>query len=101
MNWDWISRNSDKIIDYLIAHIWLAAIPTVVGLVLAIPLGALARRYRWLYAPLIGTKILDPLNVVVALTIYTVALLVRVVADALASVPPEVRASATAMGYKH
>jgi len=122
MNWGWVSRNSDKIIDYLIAHIWLAGIPTVVGLLLAIPLGALARRYRWLYPPLIttagllytipslalfivlpgviGTKILDPLNVVVALTIYTVALLVRVVADALASVPPDVRASATAMGYK-
>ena len=37
---------------------------------------------------------------VVALTLYTVALLVRVVADALDSVPPLVVQSATAMGYR-
>jgi osmoprotectant transport system permease protein len=37
--------------------------------------------------------------VAVALTLYTVALLVRVVADGLASVAPDVLASATAMGY--
>ena len=34
-----------------------------------------------------GHQILDPLNVIVALTVYTVALLVRTVADALAAVP--------------
>jgi osmoprotectant transport system permease protein len=38
--------------------------------------------------------------VVVALTLYTVALLVRVIADALDSVPPLVVQSATAMGYR-
>ena len=74
----------------------------MIGLVLAIPLGWLARRYRGLprrdHRPgllytipslalfilmpsIIGTKILDPINVVVAMTIYTVALLVRMVAD--------------------
>jgi osmoprotectant transport system permease protein len=89
---------------------------------LALPLGAIAHRYRWSYATLItlagllytipsialfvvlpaiiGTRILDPLNVVVALTLYTLALLVRVVADALDSVPPLVVQSATAMGYR-
>ena len=36
---------------------------------------------------ILGTQILDPLNVIVALTIYTVALLVRSIADALAAVP--------------
>ena len=85
----------------------------MLGLLLALPLGALAHRYRWSYATLItlagllytipslalfvvlpgilGTRILNPLNVVVALTLYTLALLVRVVADALDSVPPLVR----------
>jgi len=48
---------------------------------------------------LIGTKILDPVNVAVALTIYTVALLVRVVADGLSSVSAETMAAASAMGY--
>ena len=36
---------------------------------------------------IIGTKILDPVNVAVALTFYTVALLVRTVADGLGAVP--------------
>ncbi len=122
MNWDWVSRNSGRILDYAVSHIWLAGIPTILGLLIAIPLGALAHRYRWVYPPLVttagllytipslalfiilpgllGTKILDPINVVIALTVYTVALMVRVVADGLTSVPFEVRQSATAMGYR-
>jgi osmoprotectant transport system permease protein len=48
---------------------------------------------------IIHTKILSPVNVVVALTIYTVALLVRVIADALIAVPADVRAAAVAMGF--
>ncbi|HEY3338923.1 MAG TPA: ABC transporter permease subunit [Propionicimonas sp.] len=104
----------------MLSHAVLALIPLVVGLLLAIPLGWLAKRYRVLYSPLIagtgllytipslalfilmplvlGTGILDPVNVVVALTIYTVALLVRTVADGLGSVPDEVVQAATAMG---
>ena len=122
MNWAWLADNTDRIVDYLVAHIWLAGIPTVLGLIIAIPLGALAHRHRWLYPGLVtftgllytipslalfiilpgllGTKILDPLNVIVALTFYTVALMVRTVADGLASVPAEVRQSAIAMGYR-
>lgn len=104
----------------MLSHAVLALIPLVVGLLLAIPLGWLAKRYRGLYTPLIagtgllytipslalfilmplvlGTGILDPVNVVVALTVYTVALLVRTVADGLGSVPDEVLQAATAMG---
>ncbi len=122
MNWTWLNRNSDQIGSWLIQHVWLAALPTVLGLLLALPLGAIAFRYRWSYAVLItiagllytipslalfvvlpgllGTRILDPINVVIALTLYTLALLVRVVADALDSVPPLVRQSAVAMGYR-
>jgi osmoprotectant transport system permease protein len=47
---------------------------------------------------LLGTRILNPVNVVIALTVYTVALLVRVVADGLAAVPDDVAQAATAMG---
>ncbi|HEY3408493.1 MAG TPA: ABC transporter permease subunit [Propionicimonas sp.] len=104
----------------MLNHAVLAVIPLVVGLLLAIPLGWLAKRYRVLYSPLIagtgllytipslalfilmplvlGTGILDPINVVVALTIYTIALLVRTVADGLGSVPDDVVQAATAMG---
>ena len=122
MNWNWLNRNTDQILSWFGSHLWLAAVPTVLGLVLALPLGAIAFRYRWSYTVLItlagllytipslalfvvlpgilGTKILNPLNVVIALTLYTLALLVRVVADALDSVPPLVRQSAVAMGYR-
>jgi osmoprotectant transport system permease protein len=47
----------------------------------------------------LGTQILDPLNVQVALTIYTIALLVRSVADSLDAVPKDTIAAATAIGY--
>jgi osmoprotectant transport system permease protein len=120
--WQWIPRNSERIILLLVEHLRLALIPVVVGLLLAVPLGWLASRYRPARAVLIpaagvlytvpslalfvvlpgilGTRILSEVNIVVALTIYTVALLVRTVADALAAVPGLVVAAATALGYK-
>ncbi|WP_181780324.1 ABC transporter permease [Pseudonocardia pini] len=122
MVWDWIPRNTDLIVRLLGVHTVLALVPVVVGLVIAVPVGWLASRSTGLRSVLIpaasvlytipslavfivlpailGTQILDPLNVVVALTIYTVALLVRSVADALAAVPALVVAAATAMGYR-
>src|SRR5699024_1239281 len=48
---------------------------------------------------ILGTRILDPVNVVVAMTLYTIALLTRSAADGLAAVPGHVRQAATAMGY--
>lgn len=118
----YFNENFSDIMTWLTYHIWLSAIPVILGLLISLPLGWIARQYRWSYAPLItvsgllftipsialfvmlpgilGTKILDPINVVVALTIYTVALLVRVVADGLAAVPDDVAQAATAMGYK-
>lgn len=102
-------------------HAILSLVPVAIGLLISIPLGWLANRVSWTYPPLVtlagvlytipslalfvimpsilGTRILDPVNVVVALSVYTVALLVRVVADALASVPDDVRQSALAMGF--
>ena len=68
---------------------------TGTGLLYTIPSLAL-----FVLIPLVrGTRILDPVNVLVAMTIYTIALLVRSVADGLASVPAETAAAATAMGY--
>jgi osmoprotectant transport system permease protein len=48
----------------------------------------------------IPTRILDEANVIVALTLYTVALLVRAVPEALDAVSPAVLDAATAVGYK-
>lgn len=48
---------------------------------------------------LIGTNIQDPINIVIALTLYGLALMVRSTADALASVDSAVLDAATATGY--
>jgi osmoprotectant transport system permease protein len=119
---EWFTSNAGPVGRYFAWHAWLSVLPLILGLAISIPLGWLARRYRHLYPPMIGvtgllytipsialfvalpaiigTKILDPINVVAALTIYTVALLVRTVADGLATVPDDVLQAATAMGYR-
>ena len=119
--WNYFRNNQSDVLHWLWNNAWLAGVPLVVGFLLALPLGYLASRYRWIYPPtvtatgllytipslalfillpgVLHTKILNPLNVAVALTIYTLALLVRVVADALNAVPEEARNTATAMGY--
>lgn len=114
----------DHLVDiarYAGQHTLLAGIPLVVGLVLALPLGWLARRSSRLYGVLIagsgllytipslalfilmplvlGTRILDTANVYVAMTLYTLALLVRTVADGLGAVSESTRQAATAMGF--
>jgi osmoprotectant transport system permease protein len=117
----WALDHLDEIVVRAGQHVWLAGLPLLIGLVLALPLGWVAARKAWLRGtvltttgllytipslalfillPLVlGTKILDPANVIVAMTIYTVALLTRTVADGLASVDPATRQAATAMGY--
>lgn len=104
-------------------HTWLSVVPVVVGLLLALPLGWLASRYRWVYPPMMSISgllytipsialfvlippllgfedPLNPLQVPIALSIYSTALLVRVVADGLGSVPDETLQAATAVGYR-
>lgn len=117
---NWLSSNAGDVLALAVTHARLALIPLLLGLLLALPLGWMARRFPRSYPPLImgagllytipsltlfillplvlGTPILSDVNVIVALTLYTVALLVRTVADGLGAVPESVTASATAMG---
>jgi osmoprotectant transport system permease protein len=117
----WFLDHVSDVLTLTWKHVYLAGVPLVLGLIIAIPIGWLATRHKLLYPPLIigtgllytipslalfilmplfiGTRILDPLNVVVAMTIYTIALLVRTVADGLGAVPESVNQSATAMGF--
>ncbi|GAB3305898.1 ABC transporter permease subunit [Epidermidibacterium keratini] len=119
--WDYITNNSELILSALGQHVVLALLPVLLGAVLALPIAYAATRYRWLYTPLVtvsgllysipslalflllpgllGTKVLSPINIVVALAIYTLALLVRTIADAIMSVEPNVLQAATAVGY--
>jgi osmoprotectant transport system permease protein len=105
-----------------IIHLRLSLIPVLIGLVIAVPVGALVQRTRvlrrlttvtasivftvpslalFVVLPLvIPTRILDEANVIVALSLYTTALLVRAVPEALDAVPAQVRDAATAVGYR-
>ena len=121
LDWDWLQRNAGEIAALLGEHALLAVIPVLAALVASIPLGYLVFKTAraangilavfgviysipslalFVFLPLaLGTSILSPLNVAVALAIYSVALLVRSVVDGLRSVPASVKQSATAVGY--
>ena len=121
LDWGWVQNNLPDIASYLGQHVVLAVVPVLAALLLALPLGYLIFRTGkganpilavlgiiysipslalFVALPVIlGTPILDPLNVVVALTIYSVALLVRSVVDGLRSVPVDVKQSASAVGF--
>lgn len=105
-----------------VVHLRLSLVPIVLGLLIAVPLGAAVQRTAalrrittltasiiftipslalFVVLPLIiPTRILDEANVIVALTLYTTALLVRAVPEALDAVPEQVRDAATAIGYR-
>jgi osmoprotectant transport system permease protein len=106
----------------VVAHVLLAVVPVIAGLMIALPLGWWAHRSplaRRVLVPLsgalytipslalivviplvLGTPILSPVNVGVTLTIYTLALLLRSVTEALDAVPATVTTAAVAVGYR-
>ncbi|WP_182544748.1 ABC transporter permease [Halosaccharopolyspora lacisalsi] len=110
------------VLDALAEHTYLSLVPLLLGFLVALPIGRLAQRVYWLRGMLLGAAnvfytipslalyvlipglfgwpLLSSNNVVIALTIYTAALLVRPTLDALESVPGHVTAAATAMGYR-
>lgn len=107
--------------ELALIHLRLSLIPVVLGLLIAVPLGALVWRHTalrrittltasiiftipslalFVVLPLIiPTRILDEANVIVALTLYTTALLVRSIPEALDAVDDRVRDAASAVGY--
>lgn len=119
---NYLLTHLDDAWELTLIHLWLSLVPLVLGLLIAVPLGALVQRTKMLrrittvtasiiftipslalfvVLPLIiPTRILDEANVIVALTLYTVALLVRAVPEALDAVPSAVLDAATAVGYR-
>jgi osmoprotectant transport system permease protein len=105
-----------------VIHLRLSLVPVLAGLAIALPWGVVVRRRTvlrrlttvaaslvftipslalFVVLPLvIPTRILDEANVMVALTLYTTALLVRAVLEALDAVPAQVRDAASAVGYR-
>ncbi|MEH6781025.1 MAG: ABC transporter permease, partial [Rhodoglobus sp.] len=117
----WIINNLDLIWGLTLEHIRLSIPPIVLGFLISIPLGWVAYRFKLtrgilltlagllytipslamfvLLPPLIGIPFLSELNITIALTLYAVAIMARSVADALGSVDPAIRQSATAVGF--
>lgn len=121
MDWGYVTSNSGLLWSKLVEHVYLSIVPILIALVVALLLGVLAVRFPKCYPlilalsstfytvpsialfvilpGLLSTQILSPVNVIVALTIYSVSLLVRNVVDGLRETSPEVRQSALSMGY--
>lgn len=121
LDWVWLRRNLPFIGEVTGQHVILAIVPVLAALVVSIPLGYLVFRtgkvsnailavLGVIYSipslalfvalpAILGTQILDPINVAVALAIYSTALLVRSVVDGLRSVPAAVKQSASAVGF--
>ena len=117
----WLVDNFDVVWGLTKTHLYLSLVPLLIALIIAIPVGTLIRNVSWVrritltaasiaftipslalfvtIPAILGTQVLDSINVVVALAIYSTALLIRAVPEALDSVPATVVDSAQAMGY--
>ena len=117
----WLLLNWQQVIDLTVAHLLLSVPAIVVSILIAVPIGRLAfRRPRAggpifavstvLYAipalPLliiipavVGTPLRSSATMIIALSVYGIALLVRTAADAFSSVDAEVRTGAIAVGH--
>ena len=115
MNWLW--SNLDRVGELVLVHLALSVPAIILSFVVSVPIGWLAHRYRWSRGVLLslcaipslavfvalpaitGLSLRSPLNLVIALTLYGVAVIVRTAADAFDAVERDVLQSATAVGY--
>lgn len=116
---NWVLDNLELIWSLTVVHLRQSAIPIVLSFAIALPVGWLA----WRYTPLRGTTLttvgllytipslglfalLASLGVgftettlIIALTIYGVAIMTRSVTDGLDAIDPATRAAAVAVGF--
>ena len=104
--------------DATVEHLWITAAAVALGLLLAVPLALLARRYSRveglvlgattmiytvpslaMFSLLVPFTFLTPRTVVIGLALYSLTILVRQILAGLRSVPDEVREAAAGIGY--
>jgi len=117
----WLENNGSWVIELSLAHLALALPAIAASILIAIPIGRLAARRPRLGAPLLtaatllyaipalpllvvipaitGLPLRSPISVVIALTAYGVALMVRTSADAFGAVDRGAREAAIAIGH--
>lgn len=117
----WVLNNLELIFQLAGQHLRQSAIAIVLGFLIALPIGWAAFRYTPLRGPVLttigllytipsfalfsilsvafGVPYQSETNLVIALTIYAVAIMTRSVTDGLASVDPVTRSAAIAVGF--
>jgi osmoprotectant transport system permease protein len=114
----YLSDRQQELTSATVQHLGITAASVLLGLVLAIPLALLARRYARLEAGILGFATgvytvpslalfplivpftgLTPFTVVIGLGLYSLTILVRNTLEGLRAVPEEVRESAVGLGY--
>jgi len=119
IRWDWVGAHVDVILGYLGQHVELTVIAVGAGLLIAIPIGVLAWRYRGSRGPVLGLAgglytipslalfaLLVPwtgltvLTAEIGLVAYTLLILLRNIVVGLDGVPADVRDAAVGMGYR-
>jgi osmoprotectant transport system permease protein len=115
---DYLADRQDELVSATLEHLSITAAAVLLGLLLALPLALLARRYAALEATVLGVSTglytipslaLFPLllpftgltatTVVIGLALYSLTILVRNILEGLRAVPEDVRESATGLGY--
>lgn len=118
MSWSWVGSNGSLIWQLTRENAYLGVIPALIGLAISLPLGIATARWRLFSVPaltlvniiyaipslalfiaLIPALGLSDKNVIVALTFYSLCIIVPNVSAGLRAVPEPVRQAATAMGY--
>jgi osmoprotectant transport system permease protein len=117
LRWSYVTGSSHRILDALRQHVVLTAIAVLVGLLISLPLGLVAWRFRRLTTPILGLAgvlytipalalfaLLVPITGLsrttaeIGLVSYTLLILVRNLVAGLEAVPPEIREAARGMG---
>lgn len=115
---DYLATRRHILLDAALQHLHLTVVSVLLGLVIALPLALIARRWRWTVGPVLGVttvlytipslamfSLLLPLYglssslVIVGLALYSLTLLVRNILAGLAGVPEEAKEAARGMGY--
>jgi osmoprotectant transport system permease protein len=118
MMWSWIPPNLSLIWTLTLANAKLGVLSAVFGLIISLPLGIIATRFRWFYPPvltvvnvayaipslalfiaLIPAFGLTDTTVIIALTVFSLCVILPNVVAGLQGVPAPVKQAATAMGY--
>jgi osmoprotectant transport system permease protein len=120
IDWEWLADNfTEDVVPAFLQHIFLCLVSLAIALIISLPLGILAARYRWLYPPLtaitgffytipsfsmfalmifvIGLSV-GRTPAIIALVLYSLLVLIRNVVTGLDSVPPETKDAARGMG---